>query len=27
LQSAEVRGYDTEVGPDGWPIDPNHPGA
>jgi 5-methylcytosine-specific restriction endonuclease McrA len=27
LQSAEARGYDTEVGPDGWPIDPEHPGV
>lgn len=24
-QSAEVRGYDTEVGEDGWPTDGKHP--
>jgi 5-methylcytosine-specific restriction protein A len=27
LQSIEARGYDTTIGPDGWPIDPQHPGA
>ena len=26
IQSEEVRGYDTTIGPDGYPIDPNHPG-
>jgi hypothetical protein len=24
-QSIEKRGYDTAVGIDGWPLDPNHP--
>ena len=24
-QSIEKRGYSTEVGTDGWPIDPKHP--
>jgi hypothetical protein len=24
-QQLEVRGYSSEVGPDGYPIDPNHP--
>jgi hypothetical protein len=24
-QQQEVRGYSTEVGPDGWPLDSNHP--
>lgn len=24
-QQAERRGYSTDVGPDGWPIDPRHP--
>jgi len=26
IQSAEARGYDTQIGDDGWPIDPSHPG-
>ena len=21
----EFRGYDTQIGVDGWPVDPNHP--
>ena len=25
IQSAEVRGYSTEIGDDGWPIDQSHP--
>ena len=25
IQSEEARGYSTEIGPDGWPTDPNHP--
>jgi hypothetical protein len=25
IQSAEVRGYDTEISEDGWPEDPKHP--
>jgi hypothetical protein len=24
-QQQEVRGFSTEVGADGWPVDPNHP--
>jgi 5-methylcytosine-specific restriction enzyme A len=24
-KSDEERGYSRELGPDGWPIDPNHP--
>lgn len=24
-QQVERRGYSTEIGADGWPIDPNHP--
>lgn len=24
LQRAEVQGFSTEVGPDGWPVDPQH---
>ena len=24
-QSEERRGYSTEIGSDGWPIDPRHP--
>jgi 5-methylcytosine-specific restriction enzyme A len=27
IQSEEARGYSTEIGDDGWPIDSNHPGA
>jgi hypothetical protein len=26
-QAEEVRGYSTEVGIDGWPVDPRHPSA
>jgi 5-methylcytosine-specific restriction endonuclease McrA len=26
-QSLEARGYDITIGDDGWPVDPNHPGA
>ena len=25
LQSIESRGYDTQIGNDGWPTDPKHP--
>lgn len=25
IQSEEVRGYSTQIGDDGWPVDPNHP--
>ena len=25
IQSAEALGYDTQVGDDGWAIDPKHP--
>ena len=25
IQSGEALGYDTQIGDDGWPIDPNHP--
>jgi hypothetical protein len=24
-QTLESRGYDTAIGLDGWPVDPNHP--
>lgn len=27
IQSIENRGFDVTIGPDGWPIDPNHPGV
>ena len=27
IQSEEVLGYDATIGPDGWPVDPKHPGA
>ncbi len=27
IQSEEARGYSTQIGEDGWPKDPNHPGA
>ena len=27
IQSEEARGYSTEIGDDGWPVDPRHPGA
>ena len=27
IQSEEARGYSTQIGADGWPIDPKHPGA
>lgn len=27
IQSIENRGYDVTIGPDGWPIDPTHPGV
>jgi len=27
IQSEEARGYSTEIGEDGWPVDINHPGA
>ena len=26
IQSEEARGYSTEIGQDGWPVDANHPG-
>ena len=26
IQSQEVLGYDKQIGADGWPIDPKHPG-
>lgn len=26
IQAEEVRGYSTEIGQDGWPVDANHPG-
>jgi 5-methylcytosine-specific restriction protein A len=25
IQSIEGKGFDTEIGEDGWPTDPNHP--
>jgi 5-methylcytosine-specific restriction protein A len=25
IQSEEKLGYSTEIGADGWPVDPNHP--
>jgi 5-methylcytosine-specific restriction endonuclease McrA len=25
IQSIESKGFDTEIGDDGWPVDPNHP--
>lgn len=25
IQSAEAQGFRTDLGDDGWPIDPNHP--
>lgn len=25
LQQIEVRGFSTEIGEDGWPVDPEHP--
>lgn len=27
IQSEEARGYSTEIGPDGWPLDPKHSGG
>jgi len=27
IQQIEAKGFDTAIGEDGWPIDPNHPGA
>ena len=27
IQSEEAKGYSTEIGEDGWPIDTQHPGA
>jgi 5-methylcytosine-specific restriction protein A len=24
-RTVELRGYSPEIGPDGWPVDPNHP--
>ena len=27
IQSEEALGYSKEIGEDGWPIDPNHPGG
>ena len=27
IQSEEARGYSTEIGQDGWPVDADHPGA
>jgi len=24
-RTQELRGYSTEIGPDGWPVDPRHP--
>jgi 5-methylcytosine-specific restriction protein A len=27
IQSQEALGYDNEIGADGWPTDPAHPGA
>jgi len=27
IQSEEIRGYSTEIGEDGWPVDPKHYGA
>jgi len=27
IQSEEARGYSTEIGQDGWPVDANHPGV
>lgn len=26
IQSIEARGFDTQIGDDGWPIDPKHKG-
>lgn len=25
IQREEIHGYSSEVGPDGWPLDPRHP--
>jgi 5-methylcytosine-specific restriction protein A len=25
IQSEEVKGYDSTIGQDGWPVSPNHP--
>jgi 5-methylcytosine-specific restriction endonuclease McrA len=25
IQSIEANGFDTTIGPDGWPVDPAHP--
>lgn len=25
IQSIESKGFDTQIGGDGWPVDPNHP--
>jgi len=27
IQSIEAKGFDATIGADGWPVDPQHPGA